>query len=88
MDMKTIHTLTVGMVLAGFLVSCQTNTRRNNLILIDNSKTISEKEWDRYIDVLANTIVYNMKPGDRLTIQFIDECVLTRTERELGGAHV
>lgn len=79
--MIPISRFILSLVILLLFTSCQTKTRRNYILLVDNSKTISEREWNRYIEVISKDIVPNLNPHDRITIQFIDECVLSRAER-------
>jgi hypothetical protein len=79
--MKPISRFIFSVAILLLFVSCQTKTRRNYILLVDNSKTISEREWKMYVEVISTDIVPNLNKGDRLTIQFIDECVLSRAER-------
>lgn len=64
-----------------FLSSCTSTKRHNYILLIDNSKTISETTLNKYISIMQQTILPNMGRYDRLTIQFIDECSMTQSER-------
>jgi hypothetical protein len=61
--------------------SCTTTTRHNYILLIDNSRTISENTQNKYISIIQETILLNMERNDRLTILFIDECSLIQAER-------
>ncbi|MBE0639406.1 MAG: hypothetical protein IH598_12885 [Bacteroidales bacterium] len=61
--------------------SCNSEKRHNYIILLDNSRSISEQLLNRYLDIIVNSIVPNLGRYDRLTIQFIDECALTKAER-------
>ncbi|MFN8323989.1 MAG: hypothetical protein U0T74_15095 [Chitinophagales bacterium] len=64
-----------------FMSSCTSTKRHNYILLIDNSKTISETTLNKYISIMQQTILPNMGRYDRLTIQFIDECSMTQAER-------
>ncbi len=64
-----------------FMTSCSSSKRKNYILLIDNSKTISEATLNKYIGIAQQTILPNMGRYDRLTIQFIDECSMTQSER-------
>jgi len=64
-----------------FMSSCTSTKRHNFILLIDNSKTISETTLNKYISIMQQTILPNMGRYDRLTIQFIDECSMTQAER-------
>lgn len=55
--------------------------RHNYIVLIDNSKSITESLWEKYISQIQNTILNNMRSKDKLTIQFIDECSMIKSER-------
>jgi hypothetical protein len=59
---------------------CKSEKRHNYIILLDNSESINQMA-DKYLDIIMNTIVLNLGRHDRLTIQFIDECVMTKAER-------
>lgn len=61
--------------------SCTSIKRHNYIILIDNSKSIKPQLLDKYISIMQNNILPNMGRYDRLTIQFIDECSMTQSER-------
>ena len=63
------------------LVSCNTNKRRNIVILVDNSASISEEIIQRYIVTIQGTILPNMGQKDKLTLQFIDGCSQVKAER-------
>lgn len=64
-----------------FMASCDSPIRRNYILQIDNSRTISESMLNKYISIILQTILPNMGRYDRLTIQFIDECSITKAER-------
>jgi hypothetical protein len=64
-----------------FMTSCSSSKRKNYILLVDNSKTISEATLDKYIGIMQQTILPNMGRYDRMTIQFIDECSMTQSER-------
>lgn len=78
--MKTLSTIVLTCILLLF-TSCNTGKRVNYIVLLDNSKSINEQLLNLYIDMITNTIVPNMGRYDRLTIQFIDECAMTKAER-------
>lgn len=61
--------------------SCDTGKRANYILLIDNSKSISTPLLNHYLDLAENTVVTNLGRYDRLTVQFIDECAMTKAER-------
>ncbi|MCC6550051.1 MAG: hypothetical protein IT279_08280 [Ignavibacteriaceae bacterium] len=62
------------------LTGCQT-TRQNYIALIDNSKSVSQETWDKYVGLVTNTILQNMGRFDSFTLLFIDECSMTKSER-------
>lgn len=84
--MKTFYSIIILIILSS-LTSCEVDksnlgeVRRNFIVLLDNSRSINDEILAKYIDLCSNTILPNMKHHDRLTIQFIDECVMTRAER-------
>jgi hypothetical protein len=61
--------------------SCTTTKRKNYIILLDNSTSISKELFDKYIAVLQKNILYHLGPQDRLTIIFVDESSQIRAER-------
>lgn len=64
------------------LVNASCTTKRNNfVILIDNSKSITEALLDGYISMIQSAVMDNMRIDDRMTISFIDECSLSKAER-------
>lgn len=63
------------------LSSCATEKRRNIDIEIDNSTSVSPQTFERYVDIIINDIIKNMKEKDCLSIKFIDECSLTQSDR-------
>ncbi|GMU86963.1 MAG: hypothetical protein AMXMBFR48_22040 [Ignavibacteriales bacterium] len=62
------------------LTGCQT-TRQNYVVLMDNSKSVSQETWDKYVSLVTNSILQNMGRFDSFTLQFIDECSMTKSER-------
>ena len=64
-----------------FMTSCDSPIRRNYILQIDNSRTISESMLNNYISIILQTILPRMGRYDRLTVQFIDECSITKAER-------
>jgi hypothetical protein len=64
-----------------FFSSCGEEKRRNYIILLDNSATIKEEVFDKYLKVIMNSVFPNIGMHDKLTIMFIDECALTQAER-------
>lgn len=76
--------LKLTIILSALLIimsSCTTTKRHNYILLIDNSRTISENTQNKYISIIQETILLNMGRNDRLTILFIDECSLIQAER-------
>lgn len=63
------------------LTGCNTNKRRNIVILVDNSASITEDIIQRYIATIQNTILPNMGEKDKLALQFIDGCSQGKAER-------
>ena len=63
------------------LTGCVSTKRKNFLILIDPTLSISRTEMQRYITTIQETILPNMGEKDRLTIQFIDACSHYKAER-------
>lgn len=71
-------------ILTGALVlmtSCTTAKRNNYILLIDNSRSIKPELMDKYISIMIHNILPHIGINDRLTIQFIDECSMTQSER-------
>jgi hypothetical protein len=64
-----------------FCSSCTTIIRKNYIVLLDNSNSIDNVLFDKYISVIQNCILRNMRKEDKLTLIFIDECSQTRAER-------
>lgn len=63
------------------LAGCASSERKNYVVLIDNSKSIPEELLDKYIHSIQEVILPNMGNKDKLTVQFIDECSLSKSER-------
>ena len=76
--MKVIYLLLI-IILA--LAGCDISKRNNLIILIDNSLTVPENVFERYIQTIQQSIVANMGSQDRITIQFIDGCSQSLAER-------
>ena len=64
-----------------FLTACVPVTRWNYIILLDNSRTISPETTERYIRIIEQTVLPKLRYCDRLTIQFIDQCSVTLSEK-------
>ena len=78
--MKTFSSILLICVLLT-LTGCNYGKRFNYILLLDNSKSISEQLMKHYLDIIVNTVIPNMGRYDRLTLQFIDECAMTKAER-------
>lgn len=71
-------------ILTGALVlmtGCTSTKRNNYILLIDNSRSIKPELMDKYISIMEHNILPHIGRKDRLTIQFIDECSMTQSER-------
>jgi hypothetical protein len=64
-----------------FLASCGSSKRNNYIVLVDNSLTVSDAVFERYIQTIQQSIITNMGGKDRLTVQFIDGCSQSMAER-------
>jgi hypothetical protein len=64
-----------------FMTSCASTKRHNYILLIDNSKTISDETLNRYINIIQQNILPSMGRYDCITIEFVDECSMTKAER-------
>lgn len=73
--------LTIIMSALVFMTSCDSTKRHNYILLIDNSKSVSDETLGRYISIIQQSILPNMGRYDCMTIQFIDECSMTKAER-------
>lgn len=69
------------LLLAVFLTGCGTVTRHNHIVLIDNSRSVSSETWNRYIRVIAESIMKKMQRFDSIVILFIDDCSMSKSER-------
>jgi hypothetical protein len=77
-----MKTILLALVCAAVLVaSCTTSKRKNYVILLDNSKSITEELLAKYMRIIQETILPNLGAKDRLTILFIDECTLSQSEK-------
>ncbi len=79
MKKTIIYSFMLGALLV--MSSCTSTIRHNFIIEIDNSRTITETTIENYILIIQRFIVMNMGRYDRITVQFIDECSLTKAER-------
>ena len=75
--MKNLFLLILLISLAG----CDITKRKNFVVLIDNSTSVPAPVIERYISNIQETILANMGEQDKLTVQFIDACSQTRSER-------
>ena len=72
------------LILLSFLVTltgCDTTKRKNFIVLIDNSISITEEVFQHYITIIQETILPNMGEKDKLIVQFIDGCSQDKAER-------
>lgn len=72
--------LIVFFILVVFMAGCNSVKRHNYVLLIDNSKTISNETFEKYLNIIEE-IIPKLGKLDCITIQFIDECTLTKAER-------
>lgn len=63
------------------LAGCNTEKRKNFIVLVDNSTSVPEDVMQRYITTIQETILPNMGEKDKLTVQFIDACSQNKAER-------
>ncbi len=63
------------------LAGCNTEKRKNFIVLVDNSTSVPEDVMQRYITTIQETILPNMGEKDKLTLQFIDACSQNKAER-------
>jgi len=56
------------------MTGCDTEKRKNIVILIDNSASVAELSIMNYIKIIEETIIPNMTKNDKITILFIDGC--------------
>ena len=60
---------------------CNTEKRKNFVVLIDNSTSVPELVTQHYIETIQQTILPNLGDKDRLTVMFIDACSQNKAER-------
>lgn len=77
--MKNINFILICMLV--LMTSCNIIKRNNYILLIDNSSSIMPEQMNKYLSIIEYNILQNLGKKDRLTIQFIDECSLTLSER-------
>lgn len=76
--MKTITAITV----VSFLVmNCSPSSRKNHVIAIDNSVSVSESLVQGYLKTVEDDIIGKMGGQDRLTVLLVDGCSQTQAER-------
>ncbi|MFT3845787.1 MAG: hypothetical protein QM725_12095 [Lacibacter sp.] len=63
------------------LAGCNTEKRKNFIVLVDNSTSVPEDVMQSYITTIQETILPNMGEKDKLTVQFIDACSQNKAER-------
>lgn len=63
------------------LAGCNTEKRKNFIVLVDNSTSVPLDVMERYIRTIVETILPNMGEKDKLTVQFIDACSQNKAER-------
>ena len=61
--------------------SCGSTKRNNFIVLVDNSLTVPETVFERYIQTIQQSIIAKMGSKDRLTVQFVDGCSQSMAER-------
>ncbi len=77
--MKTSSLILLFLIALCF-TSC-TEQRTNYIILLDNSNSIPNDLWNKYLSVIEKTVLHNLCNKDKLTIEFIDECSMTKAQR-------
>jgi hypothetical protein len=75
--MKT--TLMILMLVA--LVGCGSVNRHNYDIELDGSESIGPAAFEKYVDIIVNDVLVNLSRNDCISIKFVDECSLTKSER-------
>lgn len=63
------------------LAGCNTEKRKNFIVLVDNSTSVPQDVIEHYIKTIQETILPNMGEEDKLTVQFIDACSQNKAER-------
>jgi hypothetical protein len=77
-----MKTLTIVLFTAlALLASCGSLKRNNFIVLVDNSLTVPETVFERYIQTIQQSIIAKLGSKDRLTVQFIDGCSQSMAER-------
>jgi hypothetical protein len=61
--------------------SCGSTKRNNFIVLVDNSLTVPETVFERYIQTIQQSIIVKLGSKNRLTVQFIDGCSQSMAER-------
>lgn len=78
--MKKITLILISCTLL-ILAGCNTEKRKNFIVLVDNSTSVPQDVIERYIKTIQETILPNMGEKDKLTVQFIDACSQNKAER-------
>lgn len=60
---------------------CYTEKRKNCIILVDNSTSVSNYVFQQYITTIKEIILPNVGEKDKLTVLFIDACSQNKAER-------
>lgn len=63
------------------IVGCNTINRHNYDIEIDGSNSISAYTFDKYVSIIVDDVLPNLTRNDCISIKFVDECSLTKSER-------
>jgi hypothetical protein len=77
--MKTMIILFLGIIV--LLSGCTTKTRTNYIIFLDNSTSVSDKTLEHYITIIQKSVLPNFGTEDKLSVEFIDNCTLSKSER-------
>ena len=62
-------------------VGCGSVHRHNYDIEIDGSESISTVAFEKYVNIIVGDVVMNLGRYDCISIKFVDECSLTKSER-------
>ncbi|PIQ08137.1 MAG: hypothetical protein COW71_13370 [Ignavibacteriales bacterium CG18_big_fil_WC_8_21_14_2_50_31_20] len=62
-------------------VGCGSVNRHNYDIEIDGSETISAIVFEKYVNIIVSDVVMNLGRYDCISIKFVDECSLSKSER-------
>ncbi|MEK9158318.1 MAG: hypothetical protein AAB638_04035 [Patescibacteria group bacterium] len=77
--MKTLSSIILSILLV--ISGCNITKRRSYIVLFDNSISIPYYVVQRNIRTIQETILPNIGPKDKLTLQFIDACSQGQAER-------